>query len=80
MLRILLRDGLGLATLTSITEEISNLADAILEEVLRQVIPELEMRYGNPLVKTEAGVAPAAFTVIALGKPGRARTELQLRH
>jgi len=70
LLRILLRDGLGLASLASITEEISNLADAILEEVLRQVIPELEFRYGKPLAMTEVGIAPAAFTVIALGKLG----------
>ena len=64
LLRILLRDGLGLATLTSITEEISNLADAILEEVLRQVIPELEMRYGNPLVKRKPAWRPRRLRLL----------------
>ncbi|HEX4769428.1 MAG TPA: glutamine-synthetase adenylyltransferase [Bryobacteraceae bacterium] len=70
LLRILLRDGLGLASLASITEEISNLADAVLDEAVRQVIPELENRHGRPLVITQAGVGPAAFTVLALGKLG----------
>jgi glutamate-ammonia-ligase adenylyltransferase len=70
LLRILIRDGLGLSSLSGITEEISNLADAILDGALRQVIPELEARHGKPMVATPEGLFPAAFTVLALGKLG----------
>ena len=37
LLRILLRDVLGLATLSDVTEELSNLADAILDFAYRRI-------------------------------------------
>ena len=53
------------------TEELSNLADAILEVTLRRVRAELAERHGPPLAGLEGG-APreAGFAVISLGKLG----------
>lgn len=70
LLRILIRDGLGLVSLATVTEEISNLADAILDAALRQVNSELETRFGKPMVPASDGPSPAAFAVLALGKLG----------
>ncbi|MGA8025534.1 MAG: glutamine-synthetase adenylyltransferase [Bryobacteraceae bacterium] len=67
LLRLVLRDGLKAGTLAEITEEISNLADAILERALERVNSELEARYGLPI--TSDGER-AVFTVLALGKLG----------
>lgn len=69
ILRILLRDVLGLATLGEVTEELSNLADAILEVTLRGIRQDLARRHGAPLCP---GGEPAecGFAVIALGKLG----------
>jgi glutamate-ammonia-ligase adenylyltransferase len=66
IMRIVLRDRLELAALSEITEEISNLADAILACALARVQTELEARYGVPV---EEG-ARATFAVLALGKLG----------
>ena len=69
ILRILLRDALNFATLSEITEELSNLADAILQHSLTGVIDELSVRYGKPqLDAAEAGAC--GFSVLALGKLG----------
>jgi glutamate-ammonia-ligase adenylyltransferase len=62
ILRILVRDVLAFGTLSEITEELSNLADAILETAYRGIYNELVKRYGEP--------APRGFAVIALGKHG----------
>ncbi len=71
LLRIVLRDGLSIGTLAEITEEISNLADAILERALESVLSGLEARYGTPATQYESGDdGRAAFAVIALGKLG----------
>lgn len=67
ILRILLRDVLGFGSLAEITEELSNLADAILGVAVRRMRAGLESRFGEP--RTHAG-APAGFAVIALGKLG----------
>src|SRR6266853_1287520 len=48
ILRILLRDVLGFGTLAEITEELSNLADAILDVTYRQIRAELVARHGTP--------------------------------
>ncbi|RDJ92973.1 hypothetical protein B4Q13_25120 [Lacticaseibacillus rhamnosus] len=48
LLRIVLRDGLRIGTLAEITEEISNLADAILGRALESVMSGLKARYGAP--------------------------------
>jgi Glutamine synthetase adenylyltransferase len=71
LLRIFLRDIRRLATISEITEEISNLADAILEFALRSAQQEMENRYGLPLKIDEKGRStPANFCIIALGKLG----------
>ena len=46
LLRIVLRDVLGVATLSDVTEELSNLADATLEVAYRRVRAELVARHG----------------------------------
>ncbi len=61
ILRILLRDVLGAGSLSDITEEISNLADAVLNVSLRAIRRDLQTHY------PETG---SAFSVIALGKLG----------
>lgn len=60
--RIVLRDVLGFAALAEIAEELSNLADAILEVAYRRILNELATRYGRP--------DPSGFAIIALGKHG----------
>ena len=61
LLRILLRDVLGIATLAEITEELSTLADSILEVSYARIRAALAERHGDP----ETG-----FSVVALGKLG----------
>jgi glutamate-ammonia-ligase adenylyltransferase len=71
LLRIYLRDIRRLSTLVEITEELSNLADAVLGHALSIARQELDNRYGTPLRTTEKGrTASATFTIIALGKLG----------
>ena len=61
ILRIMLRDVLGYGTLGEITEELSHLADAIIEAAWMTIEAQLAAKHGSP----EAG-----FSVIALGKLG----------
>lgn len=71
LLRIFLRDIRRLATVPEITEEISNLADAILTSALDHARREMENRYGRPQVIDNKGrKAPAEFCIAALGKLG----------
>ncbi len=71
LLRIYLRDIRNLGTISEITEELSNLADAVLEHALRLARQELDNRYGAPQVKDERGRdTPAKFCVVSLGKLG----------
>jgi glutamate-ammonia-ligase adenylyltransferase len=71
LLRLVIRDGSGLSTLSEITEELSNLADAILGCALEKVRLEVAGRYGSPLAQDASGLTvPAAFAVLALGKLG----------
>lgn len=67
LLRILLRDVQGHATLSEVTEELSNLADAILETAYRRIRAEMVRRYGVPRL---ADGSECGFSVIALGKLG----------
>ncbi|MBZ5728067.1 MAG: glutamine-synthetase adenylyltransferase [Acidobacteriia bacterium] len=67
LLRIVLRDVLGVATLSDVTEELSNLADATLEVAYRRVRAELVARHGEPRLP---GGKPCGFSVISLGKLG----------
>lgn len=71
LLRIYLRDCLGLATLAEVTEELSNLADVILAYALKIAMQEITNKHGAPLVRDERGrIAQAEFAIIALGKLG----------
>ena len=71
LLRIFLRDIRRLATIAEITEELSNLADAIIEFALRLARQELENRFGVPQDTDERGrLCSSSFCVIALGKLG----------
>lgn len=71
LLRILIRDVQGFCTLAETTEELSNLADAILEVTLRRLRSELTQRHGPPLAAAQDGsLREAGFAVISLGKLG----------
>ncbi|MBV9497852.1 MAG: hypothetical protein JO138_00620 [Acidobacteriaceae bacterium] len=71
VLRIVLRDRLQIAPLSSVTEELSNLADAILDQALAGVIEEVRSRYGSPeSISESGGIRSDGFAVIALGKLG----------
>jgi glutamate-ammonia-ligase adenylyltransferase len=70
-LRIYLRDCLGVATLSELTEELSNLADVLLADALAQAFRELTRLHGAPLERDDRGrVVAAEMAVIALGKLG----------
>ncbi|MEP7212733.1 MAG: DUF294 nucleotidyltransferase-like domain-containing protein [Acidobacteriota bacterium] len=69
--RIFLADIRRLLTIAEITEGISNLADAILENAVRFADQELQNRYGMPQQIDDKGrQTPAAFAVVSLGKLG----------
>jgi glutamate-ammonia-ligase adenylyltransferase len=71
LLRIFLHDIRRLLTVSEITEELSNLADAILEYALRLSRQELDNRYGIPLETDEKGRSkPSDFCIVSLGKLG----------
>ncbi len=71
LLRIYLRDIRSLGTIAEITEEISHLADAVLEYALRQARQQLDNRYGAPFeTDGKNRVRQAQFCVVALGKLG----------
>ncbi len=71
LLRIVLRDVLGLGSLSDVTEELSNLADAILDNTYRRIREELIARHGVPRYDDFEGAArECGFSVIALGKLG----------
>jgi len=71
LLRIFLHDIRRLATVSEITEEISSLADAILEYALQIAKQELDNRFGIPLETDDKQRAkPSSFCVVSLGKLG----------
>lgn len=71
ILRILICDVLGLATLSEATGQLSNLADAILEVSYRRIREALVRRHGTPRCHDQNGVLrECGFAVIALGKLG----------
>jgi [glutamine synthetase] adenylyltransferase / [glutamine synthetase]-adenylyl-L-tyrosine phosphorylase len=67
LLRIVVRDVLGIATLSDITEELSNLADAILDVTYRRIREELVALHGEPRL---ADGSVCGMSVISLGKLG----------
>ncbi|HSE31034.1 MAG TPA: hypothetical protein VLA93_05620 [Pyrinomonadaceae bacterium] len=71
LLRTYLHDIRRAHSLVETTEELSNLADAILQFALNLARQELDNRYGMPRVIDDRGrTAPADFCVVALGKLG----------
>jgi len=71
LLRIYLHDIRNTSTLVEITEELSNLADAILGHALNIARQELDNRYGSPQCTDEKRrTATASFLIVALGKLG----------
>jgi glutamate-ammonia-ligase adenylyltransferase len=70
LLRIYLHDVRRAHTLVETTEELSNLADAILDYALSLARQDLDNRYGAPLHDERGRIATAEFCVIALGKLG----------
>jgi glutamate-ammonia-ligase adenylyltransferase len=71
LLRIYLHDIRRTATIVETTEELSNLADAVLAYALNLARQELDNLYGSPLARDERGrKTQATFCVVALGKLG----------
>ncbi len=71
ILRILLRDVLGFGSLSETTEELSNLADAILHISYKRIRADLVARHGTPrYADAEGEVRECGMSVIALGKLG----------
>lgn len=70
LLRVYLHDVRRAHTLVETTEELSNLADAILDYALSLARQDLDNRYGVPLHEEAGRTATAEFCVIALGKLG----------
>jgi glutamate-ammonia-ligase adenylyltransferase len=71
ILRIGLQDLLGHQGVVGITEELSNLADVVLEAAYRFCRADLVARHGRPEVATEDGSrAECPFVVLGMGKLG----------
>jgi [glutamine synthetase] adenylyltransferase / [glutamine synthetase]-adenylyl-L-tyrosine phosphorylase len=71
LLRIYLHDLRRTQTIVETTEELSNLADAILDYALSLARQDLENKHGSPQYTDEQGrVAAAEFCIMALGKLG----------
>ncbi|MBI3471942.1 MAG: glutamine-synthetase adenylyltransferase [Candidatus Solibacter usitatus] len=70
LLRITLRDVLGMGALSDITEELSNLSDAIQEIAYRGLRAELAVRHGVPSFIADGFRRECGFAVISLGKLG----------
>ena len=68
ILRIMLRDVLGLGTLAEITGELSAVADVIVEAAYKRIHQDLVLQYGQP--RSAELNEEAHFAVIALGKMG----------
>ncbi|MGJ5815422.1 glutamine-synthetase adenylyltransferase [Paludibaculum fermentans] len=67
ILRILLRDVLGFGALPEITEELSNLADSLLDAAYGRIRAELAQKYGLPRL---ADGNECGYSILALGKLG----------
>lgn len=71
LLRVYLRDCLNIATLSEVTEELSNLADVILGYALARAHQEMVNIHGRPLTHDSRGrIQSAEFAIVALGKLG----------
>ncbi|MFN2576278.1 MAG: hypothetical protein ABR607_01155 [Pyrinomonadaceae bacterium] len=71
LLRTYLHDIRRTRTIVETTDELSSLADAVLEYGLKLCRQELENRYGSPqTVDAQSRISSAEFTIMALGKLG----------
>jgi [glutamine synthetase] adenylyltransferase / [glutamine synthetase]-adenylyl-L-tyrosine phosphorylase len=71
LLRIYLHDIRRARTIVETTEELSNLADAVLEYALNLSRQHLDNLYGSPqITDTRGRISGAEFCVVALGKLG----------
>ncbi len=71
LLRIFLRDIRRMDTVAEITEELSNLADTILEYAVRLARQEMDNRYGPPFETGDKGRRkPSEVCIVSLGKLG----------
>ena len=70
LLRIALRDLLGLATLAEVTLELSSLADAILQGAQAYLHQQLIRRFGRPLTGADDEPIESQFVILAMGKLG----------
>jgi glutamate-ammonia-ligase adenylyltransferase len=70
LLRIALRDLLGLATLAEVTLELSSLADAILQGAQEYLHQQLIRRFGMPLTGADEEPIESQFVILAMGKLG----------
>jgi len=71
ILRVVLRDALGLATLPEVTAELSAIADAIVEVSRKRIFNEQTRRHGIPRIRNAGGIQEeCGFSVLALGKLG----------
>ena len=71
LLRIYLRDCLRIATLSELTEELSNLADVITDYALALALTEMINLHGAPQTRDDRGrIGQSEFAVVALGKLG----------
>ena len=71
ILRVVLRDVLGLAALSEVTAELSAIADAVLEISQKLILNEQKRRYGTPRTRNAEGVLEECrFSVLYLGKLG----------
>ena len=69
--RIMLRDVLGIATLSETTAEISALSDVLIEEAVSEVSSEFRRRFGTPQqLDSQGRLVDSRFAVISLGKLG----------
>ena len=81
LLRIYLHDIRRAHTVVETTEELSNLADAILEYALRLARQGLDNRFGSPQrIDSEGRVVATEFCVVALGKAWLVGIELCFGH
>ncbi len=67
LLRIGLRDTLGLADIAEVTRELSFVAEAVLEKVYERCLKEHVSRYGKPL---GSDGSPSTMSILGMGKLG----------
>ena len=71
LLRTYLHDIRRTRTVVETTDELSSLADAVLEYALKLCRQELDNRYGSPqTIDAQSRISSAEFSVMALGKLG----------